>query len=88
MTPSLVRRTAAVEETERWGEALAPAVKPGDVIALLGPLGAGKTRFVAGLARGIAAAARVRSPTYTLVNEYPGRVPLIHLDLYRVTAAE
>jgi tRNA threonylcarbamoyladenosine biosynthesis protein TsaE len=88
MTPSLVRRTAAVEETERWGEALAPAVKPGDVIALIGPLGAGKTRFVAGLARGIAAAARVRSPTYTLVNEYPGRVPLIHLDLYRVSPAE
>jgi tRNA threonylcarbamoyladenosine biosynthesis protein TsaE len=57
-------------------------------VALVGPLGAGKTRLVAGLARGMAAAARVRSPTYTLVNEYPGRVPLVHLDLYRVSPAE
>jgi tRNA threonylcarbamoyladenosine biosynthesis protein TsaE len=84
----VARRTASAEETERLGEALAPALRPGDVVALEGPLGAGKTRFVAGLARGLAAAARVRSPTYTLVNEYPGRVPLVHLDLYRVAPAE
>jgi len=88
MTGFEVRHTASVEETERLGEALAPAVRAGDVLALSGPLGAGKTRFVAGLARGLAAAARVRSPTYTLVNEYPGRVPLVHLDLYRVARAE
>jgi|SRR5262245_3426344 len=81
-------RTASVEETERLGEALAPALRAGDLVALLGPLGAGKTRFVSGLARGLAAAARVRSPTYTLVNEYPGRLPLVHLDLYRVSTAE
>ena len=88
MTAALARRSAAVEETERWGAALAPALQCGDVLALSGPLGAGKTRFVAGLARGLAAAARVRSPTYTLVNEYPGRLMLAHLDLYRVTTSE
>ena len=88
MTAPLARRTAAVEETERLGEALASALRIGDVIALSGPLGAGKTRFVTGLARGLAAGARVRSPTYTLVNEYPGRLVLVHLDLYRVEPAE
>jgi len=84
----VARRSASVEDTERLGEALAPALRAGDIVALEGPLGAGKTRFVAGLARGMAAKARVRSPTYTLVNEYPGRVPLVHLDLYRVAPAE
>jgi len=88
MTRRDARRTGSVEETERLGEDLSPALGTGDVVALLGPLGAGKTRFVTGLARGLAAKARVRSPTYTLVNEYPGRVPLVHLDLYRVAARE
>jgi tRNA threonylcarbamoyl adenosine modification protein YjeE len=88
MTGFDVRHTASVEETERLGEALAAALRPGDVLALSGPLGAGKTRLVAGLARGMAAKARVRSPTYTLVNEYPGRIPLVHLDLYRIAPAE
>jgi tRNA threonylcarbamoyladenosine biosynthesis protein TsaE len=87
MTPR-ARRTTSVEETERLGEGLAPALAVGDIVALSGPLGAGKTRFVAGLARGLAAAARVRSPTYTLVNEYPGRILLAHLDLYRLAPAE
>jgi tRNA threonylcarbamoyladenosine biosynthesis protein TsaE len=84
----LARHTTSVEETERLGETLAAALRAGDLLALSGPLGAGKTRFVVGLARGLAAAARVRSPTYTLVNEYPGRIPLVHLDLYRVSPAE
>ena len=88
MTASLTRRTASVEETERLGEALAPSLREGDVVSLSGPLGAGKTRFVAGLARGLAAGARVRSPTYTLVNEYPGRIALVHLDLYRVAPGD
>jgi tRNA threonylcarbamoyladenosine biosynthesis protein TsaE len=85
---SAARHTASVEETERLGEALAPALCAGDVVSLSGPLGAGKTRFVQGLARGLAAKARVRSPTYTLVNEYPGRLLLVHLDLYRVASPE
>ncbi|MGH7731944.1 MAG: tRNA (adenosine(37)-N6)-threonylcarbamoyltransferase complex ATPase subunit type 1 TsaE, partial [Candidatus Eiseniibacteriota bacterium] len=82
------RRTGSVEETEELGESLAPSLRAGDVVALSGPLGAGKTRFVAGLARGLSAAARVRSPTYTLVNEYPGRIALAHVDLYRLEPAD
>ena len=88
MTAPSARRTHAVEETERLGELLAPALQVGDVLALRGALGAGKTRLVAGLARGLAAGARVRSPTYTLVNEYHGRIVLVHLDLYRVEAPD
>ena len=76
--------TRTTEDTEALGEALAPALAVGDVLALSGPLGAGKTRFVAGLARGLGCGARVRSPSFTLVNEYDGRVRLIHADLYRL----
>ena len=72
----------------RLGEALGPRLEPGDVIALEGPLGAGKTRFVAGLAAGLDVKARVRSPTFTLVNEYRGRIPLLHVDLYRLEPRE
>jgi len=79
-----VRLSAAVEETERLGEALAKSLEPGDRLLLLGPLGAGKTRLVAGLARGLGAKARVRSPSFTLLHEYHGRVPLYHADLYRL----
>jgi tRNA threonylcarbamoyladenosine biosynthesis protein TsaE len=72
----------------RLGAALAPWLEPGDVIALEGPLGAGKTRFVAGLAHGLDVKARVRSPTFTLVNEYHGRIALLHVDLYRLERRE
>ncbi len=72
------------EATERVGESLAPLLAAGDVVALSGPLGAGKTRFVAGLARGLGYAARVRSPTFTLLHEYDGPLPLFHADLYRL----
>jgi tRNA threonylcarbamoyladenosine biosynthesis protein TsaE len=82
------RRSRSAEETERLGGAFAPALAAGDVVALSGPLGAGKTRFVAGLARGLGARGRVRSPSFTLVNEYRGRLLLLHLDLYRVEAGE
>jgi len=74
----------APEETERAGEALAAALQPGDTIALTGPLGAGKTRLVAGLARGLGCRGRVRSPSFSLVNEYAGRITLFHVDLYRI----
>lgn len=81
----MVRRvTAAVEETERLGEALAAGLVAGDVLVLTGPLGSGKTRFVAGLARGLGARSRVRSPSFTLLNEYRGALLLHHLDLYRL----
>jgi tRNA threonylcarbamoyladenosine biosynthesis protein TsaE len=78
------RTTASAEATEALGARFAPALRVGDVVALTGPLGAGKTRFVSGVARGVDARAQVRSPSFTLVNEYRGRVLLLHLDLYRI----
>ncbi len=72
-------------ETEAFGEQFGRAVKHGWVITLSGDLGAGKTQFVKGLARGLGVTARVHSPTFTLVNEYGGgRLKLFHLDLYRL----
>jgi tRNA threonylcarbamoyladenosine biosynthesis protein TsaE len=84
----LARRTGSVEATERLGRAFAPALRAGDVLALSGDLGAGKTRFVAGLVHGLNPATRVRSPSFTLVNEYAGALPVFHLDLYRLRTGE
>jgi tRNA threonylcarbamoyladenosine biosynthesis protein TsaE len=76
-------------ETEALGEQFGRAARRGQVIALSGDLGAGKTQFVRGLARGLEIAGRVHSPTFTLVNEYGGgRLKLFHLDLYRLETAE
>ena len=76
-------------ETEALGEQFGRAVERGQVIALSGDLGAGKTQFVRGLARGLGISGRVHSPTFTLVNEYGGgRLKLFHLDLYRLETAE
>jgi tRNA threonylcarbamoyladenosine biosynthesis protein TsaE len=72
-------------ETEALGEKFGRRAKSGLVLALSGDLGAGKTQFVKGLARGLEFAGRVHSPTFTLVNEYGGgRLKLFHLDLYRL----
>jgi tRNA threonylcarbamoyladenosine biosynthesis protein TsaE len=72
-------------ETESRGEKFGRAAERGLVIALTGELGAGKTQFVKGVARGLGISARVHSPTFTLVNEYDGgRLKLFHLDLYRL----
>jgi tRNA threonylcarbamoyladenosine biosynthesis protein TsaE len=72
-------------ETELLGEKFGRAADHGSVIALSGDLGAGKTQFVKGLARGLGISARVHSPTFTLMNEYGGgRLKLFHLDLYRL----
>src|SRR5690242_1107768 len=76
-------------ETESLGEKFGRAAQSGLVIALSGELGAGKTQFVKGLARGLGISARVHSPTFTLVNEYVGgRLKLFHLDLYRLETRE
>ena len=88
MSGPLEKRSASAGATERLGEDFAKSLEIGDVLALRGELGAGKTCFVTGLARGLSPAARVRSPSFTLVNEYSGRVPLFHLDLYRLDARE
>lgn len=77
------------EETSCAGEALASRLRAGEVILLYGDLGAGKTAFVRGLAQGLGApAGEVSSPTFTLIQEYHGRVTLYHVDLYRLEPKE
>ena len=81
--------TNSPEETEAVGVALAGQLTPGAVIAYTGDLGAGKTAFTRGLARGLGAKEPVTSPTYTIVNEYlSGRIPLFHFDMYRLGSAD
>jgi len=76
-------------DTEAFGEQFGRAAQRGLVIALAGDLGAGKTQFVRGVARGLGCAGRVHSPTFTLVNEYGGgRLKCFHLDLYRLETPE
>lgn len=74
--------------TERLGERLGALARPGDVLALWGALGAGKTVFVRGLARGMRVGGPVSSPTFVLVNEYEGEPPLYHVDFYRLAPAQ
>jgi tRNA threonylcarbamoyladenosine biosynthesis protein TsaE len=84
------RDTASESETEQAGEDFSRALAPGAVILLYGDLGAGKTAFVRGLARGLGAAPEdVSSPTFTIMQEYAGAAaPLYHVDLYRLEPAE
>jgi tRNA threonylcarbamoyladenosine biosynthesis protein TsaE len=76
--------TASPAETEELGRRLGERLAPGDVVLLNGELGAGKTTFVRGVARGVGSAAPVASPTFQLVRVYPGRLQLAHVDLYRI----
>ena len=79
----------STEDTERFGQRLAACLQPGDVVAYRGDLGAGKTAFTRGIARGLGVTERVTSPTYTIVNEYlSGRIPLFHFDMYRLSSEE
>ena len=78
--------TRSVEETQALGEAIGATLGPGAVVACVGELGAGKTAFLQGLARGLGVASAVTSPTFVLVNVYRGRVPVYHLDAYRTTS--
>ena len=81
--------THSPEETEKIGASLAQQLVPGTVIAYRGDLGAGKTAFTRGLARGLGYTDLVTSPTYTIVNEYlGGRIPLFHFDMYRLASAD
>ena len=77
------------QETEALGRRLGERLKPGSVIAYTGDLGAGKTAFTRGLARGLGILGQVTSPTFTIVNEYEGgRLPLFHFDMYRLGSAD
>lgn len=82
-------RTQSAAETEALGEKLAQRLQGGEVIAFTGDLGAGKTAFTRGLARGLGITDRVTSPTFTIVNEYEGgRLPLFHFDMYRLSSSD
>jgi tRNA threonylcarbamoyladenosine biosynthesis protein TsaE len=81
--PATSLTAAAPEQTAAAGAALARTLGPGDVVALYGELGTGKTCFVQGLVRGLGVASQATSPTFVLVNEYRGRLPVHHVDAYR-----
>lgn len=76
--------TTSDAQTQALGAALSERLQPGDLITLSGPLGAGKTTFIQGLARGLGVPSPVTSPTFVLIIEHEGRLPLLHLDAYRL----
>lgn len=89
MTQLFKTHSESEQDTVDAGRAFAEMLSPGDVVLISGPLGAGKTAFVRGMAEGLGASPDdVSSPTFTLVQQYDGRVPLFHADLYRLTPAE
>jgi len=79
--------TRSTDETRALGERLGRTLAAGDTVAIVGELGAGKTAFVQGLARGLGITSTISSPTFTIVKEHDGRVPLFHVDFYRVEHA-
>ncbi|MBI1930191.1 tRNA (adenosine(37)-N6)-threonylcarbamoyltransferase complex ATPase subunit type 1 TsaE [Candidatus Poribacteria bacterium] len=83
-------RTHSPEETQAIGEGIGQTLKAGDVVALIGELGAGKTCLTQGIARGVGIHPNqnVNSPSYILINEYEGNIPLYHIDLYRLKSME
>ena len=87
-TTSATVATRSADDTRDFAAALAAVAEPGDRLALVGPLGAGKTQFAKGFAVGIGVAEVVNSPSFTLMTEYAGRLPLFHQDLYRLSGAE
>ncbi len=86
--PSLEVISSSVEETQTFGERLGRLLRAGDVVACYGQLGSGKTTLIQGIAQGAGCEARlVKSPTFVLMREYPGPVPIVHLDGYRLEGA-
>jgi tRNA threonylcarbamoyladenosine biosynthesis protein TsaE len=83
----VVISSASPEETRAIGERIGAALAPGSVVLLRGPLGSGKTVLAKGIARGLGVEDEIISPSYTIVADYPGRIPLTHVDLYRVEGA-
>jgi tRNA threonylcarbamoyladenosine biosynthesis protein TsaE len=84
MSEALRADTGSGDETMALAGAVAPLLQPGDVIVLAGDLGSGKTTFAKGVGRGLGVAEPVVSPTFTIVREYEGRLPLVHVDVYRL----
>ena len=82
----MIFKTAGMEETMRFGKKLGMLLSPGDVVALVGELGAGKTTLVKGIVQGLGVTDRraVKSPTFSLVHTYEGRMPVYHFDAYRL----
>lgn len=80
----LTCRAVSPDDTRRLGEELGKLLGPGDVVGLVGDLGAGKTVLAQGIASGLGARGQVTSPTFTIIHEHPGRVPLYHIDVYRL----
>ena len=85
MSPQTILTSTSPEDTQAAGERLAHTLAPGDVVALTGELGAGKTCFVQGLARGLGATTWPTSPTFVLINEYRAHLAIHHVDAYRVS---
>ena len=81
-------RSASVAETRRLGQALGKLLAPGDIILLEGTLGAGKTALTQGIGKGLGVSVVINSPTFTILKEYSGRLPLYHFDLYRIDDPE
>ena len=84
----MVYRTENAAQTEALGQKLGSTLAPGSVVAFRGGLGMGKTAFTRGLARGLGCTGRVTSPTFTIVNEYRGNIPLFHFDMYRLDSSD
>jgi tRNA threonylcarbamoyladenosine biosynthesis protein TsaE len=83
-TGDRVAETSSAAETEAHAAAIAATLRPGDVVLVSGELGAGKTTWVRGAARALGVRTPVTSPTFTIGSRYPGRIPVAHLDLYRL----
>jgi len=81
-------RTTGADQTVALGEAIGRALGAGDVVAMTGDLGAGKTTMTRGIAAGLGVTDLIHSPTFTVVHEHKGRIPLYHIDLYRLCSAE
>jgi tRNA threonylcarbamoyladenosine biosynthesis protein TsaE len=82
----MVFQSRSTSETIRIGKGIGSLLRPGDVVALVGELGTGKTQFIKGLAEGLGVgkSTYISSPSFTLINEYPGKVPFYHIDLFRL----
>lgn len=88
VVPEVTLHSASASQTHRLGALLGSLLQPGDVVLLEGPLGAGKTALTQGIGAGLGVRETINSPTFTLLKEYMGRLPLYHFDLYRIEDPE